>query len=348
MPASGASPGSHEGGPCGARTLGALAQALGARLDGPAGLPVERVGPVEELGPGVLTFVKDEQHRARLVAGRGGAVICRPGDDVGGLPALRVDNPRLAAARAVALLAPPEPVRPGVHPRAEVAADARVPASCEVGPFAVIEAGAVLGERVQVGPHAVVGRGARVGDDTRLDARVVLYAGVTVGRRCHLHAGVVVGAPGFGYEPTPGGPVGFPQRGTVVLGDDVRIGANSTVDRATFRATTLGDGVKIDNLVQVSHNVTLGPGVLLCALAGIGGGALLGAGAVVGPQGALAPEAELGAGTVLGARGALASHQRLVAPGAVFRGDTPMPLADWKRWQIHRLRVGRRRGRLTR
>lgn len=325
-------------------TLGRLAVALEARLDGPAGLRIERVGPLEDLGPGVLTFVKDAQHLARLATDRGGAVLCREGDAVGGLPALRVANPRLAAARAVALLRPADPVVPGIHPRAEVASEATVPSSCQVGPFAVVEAGAVLGERVVLAAHVVVGAGARVGDDTRLDARVVLYPGVSVGRRGHLHAGVVVGAPGFGYEQTGAGPVGFPQHGTVLLGDDVRIGANSTIDRATFRATTLGDGVKIDNLVQVSHNVSVGPGVLICALAGIGGGARLGPLSVVGPQGALAPEAHLGDGTVLGARGALASHQRLSAPGQVFMGDTPMPLQDWKRWQIHRLRVGRRRG----
>lgn len=328
-------------------TLSQLAESLGARRDGPAGLRLSGVAPVESAGPGELTFVKDVQHLARLPSSRAGAVICREGDDVGGRPALRVENPRLAAARAVALFHPTAPVVPGVDPQASVAADAVVPASCQVGPFAVVESGAVLGERVALGPHAVVGAGARLGDDTRLDARVVLYPGVTLGKRCWLHAGVVVGAPGFGYEPTPRGPVGFPQVGTVVLGDDVRIGANSTVDRATFRATTLGDGVKIDNLVQVSHNVSVGPGVLICALAGLGGGARLGKQSVVGPQGALAPEALLGDGTILGARGAIASHQRLEAPGQVFMGDTPMPIADWKRWQIVRLRAGRRRGRGT-
>lgn len=321
-----------------------LAQQLGARLDGPADLSIAGVAPLDVAGPGELTFVKDERHRVRLAASRAGAVICAPDADVGGRPALRHPNPRLAAAEAVLLLHPPEPVVPGRHPTCWVASDAVVPTTCALGAFAVVEAGAVLGERVALGAHAVVGAGARVGHDTRLDARVVLYPGVTVGRRCRLHAGVVVGAPGFGYEQTAEGPVGFPQRGTVVLGDDVRIGANSTVDRATFEATRLGDGVKLDNLVQVSHNVQVGPGVLICALAGIGGGARLGRGSVVGPQGALAPDAVLGAGTILGARGAIASHQRLEAPGRVFMGDTPMPLEDWKRWQIVRLRAGRRRG----
>jgi len=325
-------------------TLGELATRLAAQLEGPEALRLTGLAPLESAGPEQLTFVKDVRHLALLARSRAGAVLCRPKDDVGGRPALRVANPRLAAARAVALFRPLPPVEAGRHPQCSVAPDARVPASCQVGPFAVVERGAVLGERVALGPHCVVGANAFVGDDTRLDARVVLYAGVTVGRRCHLHAGVVVGAPGFGYEQTREGPVGFPQHGTVVLGDDVRIGANSTVDRATFLATRLGDGTAIDNLVQVSHNVTVGPGVLICALAGIGGGAKLGRHSVVGPQGALAPEALLGEGTILGARGALASHQRLEAPGKIFMGDTPMPLEDWKRWQIVRLRSGRVRG----
>lgn len=325
-------------------TLGELAARLGARAEGPLDLRLVGLAPLEAAGPDQLTFAKDARHLALLGRSRAGAVLCRAQDDVAGRPALRVENPRLAAARAVALFRPPTPVEAGRHPLCAVAPDATVPASCQVGPFAVVERGAVLGERVVLGPHVVVGVGARVGDDTRLDARVVLYAQVSVGRRCHLHAGVVIGAPGFGYEQTREGPVGFPQHGTVVLGDDVRIGANSTVDRATFLATRLGDGTAIDNLVQVSHNVSVGPGVLICALAGIGGGARLGRHSVVGPQGALAPEALLGAGTILGARGAIASHQRLEAPGRIFMGDTPMPLEDWKRWQIVRLRAGRARG----
>jgi UDP-3-O-[3-hydroxymyristoyl] glucosamine N-acyltransferase len=325
-------------------TLAELARRLDLVCEGPGETRLSGVAPVEHAGPGDLTFVKDARALARLASSRAGAVICRPGDDVGARPALRGPNPRLAAARAVACFHPePAPV-PGRHPTAAIAPDAVVPASCQVGPFAVVEAGARVGEHVVLGPHSVVGAGCEVGDATRLDARVVLYAGVRVGRRCRLHAGVVVGAPGFGYEPTAQGPVGFPQHGSVVLGDDVRVGANSTIDRATFLATRVGDGTAIDNLVQVSHNVTVGPGVLLCALAGIGGGAQLGRNSVVGPQGALAPEARLGDGTILGARGAIASHQRLDAPGRVFMGDTPMPIEDWKRWQIVRLRVGRRRG----
>jgi UDP-3-O-[3-hydroxymyristoyl] glucosamine N-acyltransferase len=211
-----------------------------------------------------------------------------------------------------------------------------------VGPYVVVAEGARVGARVVLGSHVSVGEGASVGDDTRLEARVVLYPGVRVGARCELHAGVVVGAPGFGVEMGREGPVVFPQHGTVEIGDEVRIGANSTVDRATFGATRIGDGTKIDNLVQVSHNVTIGRGVLICALAGIGGGARIEDRAIVGPQGALAPEATLCAGTILGARGALASHQRLDAPGRVYMEGPPMPLEDFRRFVVFRRRVGRK------
>ena len=191
-------------------TLVELARRLELALDGPGTLRIEGVAPVEHAGPGELTFVKDARALARLAASRAGAVLCRPRDDVGGRPALRGPNPRLAAARAVALFHPERPPAPGRHPSASIDPQAVVPASCQVGPFAVVEAAARLGERVLLGPHCVVGAGCEVGDDTRLDARVVLYAGVRVGRRCRLHAGVVVGAPGFGYEATAQGPVGIP------------------------------------------------------------------------------------------------------------------------------------------
>lgn len=319
-------------------TLEALARAVGGRLEGPPDLVLEGMAALESAGPGDLVFVKDERHLEAFRACRPGAVLCREGDDVGGVPAVRVANPRLAAAHALVLLHPPLPIAPGIHERAFVAEDARVPASCQVGPFAVVEEGARLGEGVVVGPHAVVGAGCRVGDDTRLYPKVVLYPGVVVGARCELHAGVVIGSPGFGYEMSPDGPVGFPQGGSVVLGDDVRIGANSTVDRATFAETRLGDGVKIDNLVQIGHNVTIGDGVIICALAGIGGGATLEERSILGPQGALAPDATLGERTILGARGALQSHGYIHDPGEVYMGTPPIPLADWRRWVVLRRR----------
>lgn len=322
-------------------SLAEIADWVEGDLEGPAALEIEDLQPIHLAGPRHLTFVKDARHGAQVRESAAGAVLCRPGIDVQGRPAIRVKNPRLAAAQVIRRLHPrPTPV-PGRHPQAAVASDALVPASCRLGAFAVVEDGAVLGERVDLAPHAVVGRGCRIGDDTRLYAGVVLYDGVEVGARCELHAGVVIGSPGFGYEMGPDGPVGFPQRGTVVLGDDVRVGANTTIDRSTFGPTELGDGVKIDNLVQVGHNVTIGDGVVICALAGIGGGATLERRSVLGPQGALAPDASLGPGTILGARGALQSHGRIDDPGRVYMGTPPIPIEDWRRWVVLRRRLKR-------
>jgi len=325
-------------------TLSALARRLGGRADGPPDLPLDDLRPLDGAGASHLTFVKDARHLGRLASSAAGAVLCREGDDVGDRPAIRVANPRLAAAEALHLFHPRPTAVPGVHARAAVADGAVVPASCQIGPFAVVEEGARLGERVILGPHVVVGAGCRVGDDTHLRPGVVLYPGVRVGARCDLEAGAVIGSPGFGYEMGPDGPVGLEQRGTVVLGDEVRIGANTTIDRATFDATRLGDRVKIDNLVQVGHNVTVGDGVVICALAGIGGGAVFEDRSVLGPQGALAPDATLGEGTILGARGALQSHGRLHDPGQVYMGTPPIPVADWRRWVVlrRRLRRGKR------
>jgi UDP-3-O-[3-hydroxymyristoyl] glucosamine N-acyltransferase len=325
-------------------TLAQVAEAVGGKLDGPAELEVEGVASLAEAGARHLTFAKDAPNLARLAKSRAGAVLCRPGDEVGGRPAIRVENPRLAAALAVGLFRPTMRPRPGVHPTASIGEGARLGTGCSVGPFAVVGERATLGAGAVLGAHAVVGEDCRVGDGTRIDAHAVLYPGVVVGRRCAIHSGAVIGAAGFGVEMGPDGPVEFPQHGTVVLGDEVRVGANTTIDRATFASTRVGDRVKIDNLVQVSHNVTIGDGVVICALAGIGGGAVFEERSVMGPQGALSPDAVLGRGTILGARAALVTRQRLDAPGQVHMGVPAVPLEDWKRWCVYKSRTGRLRG----
>ncbi len=257
---------------------------------------------------------------------------------------MRVRNPRLAAALAIRAFHPVPRPPPGIHRTAVIGKGARIGRGGSIGPYAVVGAGATLGRGVVLGAHVVVGDGCRIGDETRIDAQVTLYPGVALGARCEIHSGVVIGAAGFGVEMGPDGPVEVPQSGTVVLGDDVRVGANTTIDRATFGATVVGDGTKVDNLVQISHNVTIAAGVIVCALAGIGGGARFEERSVLGPQGALSPGAVLGAGTILGARGALVSHERLDGPGRVFMGVPAIPLEDWKRWCVFRRRTGRRRG----
>ena len=323
-------------------TLQALADRLDGVLDGPPDLALSDVAPVTSAQATDLTFVKDDRHLELLAGSRAGAVLCRANDDVGPRPAIRVANPRLAAAEALRLFHPRPTAIPGVHPTAHVATGAFVPASAEIGPFAVVELGARLGERTVLGPHVVVGAGCHVGADTHLYPAGRPLPGRHIGGPLRPPRGRrrrLARASASRWGPTA--PWSCPQRGTVVVGDDVRIGANTTIDRATFGATRLGDGVKIDNLVQVGHNVTIGDGVIICALAGIGGGATFEDRAVLGPQGALAPDATLGAGTILGARGALQSHGRLHDPGQVYMGTPPIPVADWRRWVVLRRRMKR-------
>ncbi len=321
-------------------TLADIARHLDGRLDGPGETPVRDLAAFDAAGPQDLVFVNDARYLANLEGKDVGGVLCRENDDVGGRPAIRVDNPRLAAARAVAFLHPRAAPEPGVHATATVAASATVPASCSVGPYVVIEDEAVLGENVEIGPHCVVGRGATIGEATRLDPRVVLYPGVTLGARCEIHAGVVIGSPGFGYEPGPDGPEYFPQNGTVVIGDDVRIGSNTTIDRATFAATRIGDGTKIDNLVQIGHNAVVEDRVMMCAMAALAGESHIESDAIMGPKGALSPNAVLGAGTILGAKAALASHQKVEDPGKVYMGAPAFPMGEWMRYIVWRNRGG--------
>ena len=327
-------------------TLGEIAEHVGGELDGPAELSIARLAPLDEATQQDLVFVKDERHLAALAAARCAAVLCRPGDDVSRRPAIRVDNPRLAAAQVSALLSPPAERPPGVHPSAVIASDAVVPDSCHVGPFVVIGAGVRLGARVALESHVSIGVGVRVGADCRLHPRVVLYPGVVLGARCTIHAGAVLGAEGFGVEPGPDGPVSFPQNGTVTLGDDVRVGANSTIDRATFSTTRIGSGTKIDNLVQIGHNVVIGDGVIVCAQTGLAGGSRIESRAIMGPQAALSPDSVLGSGTIMGARAATVSHQRLDDPGQVYMDGPPLPISIWMRFQAWKRkgRWAKRRG----
>jgi UDP-3-O-[3-hydroxymyristoyl] glucosamine N-acyltransferase len=179
-------------------------------------------------------------------------------------------------ARIASLFHPRAPAAPGVHPSAVVAGGARIAASAAVGPLAVIEEGVLLGEGAEVGPGCIVQRGAQVGPGTRLVARVNLYPGVQIGARCILHAGAVIGADGFGFASDGGTWVKVPQVGSVRIGDDVEIGANTTVDRGAIEDTVIEQGAKLDNQIQVGHNVTIGAHTAIAACTGISGSTLVG------------------------------------------------------------------------
>lgn len=259
-------------------TLGELAEALGAEVHGDASCELTGVGVLHDARPGQLSFLANPKYRKYLADTRASAVIVGP-DDVAHCAgnALVHANPYLAYARAAALLHPLQRPEPGISDGAWVAPTASVDASAHIAPGAVVEDGATIGAAVIVGPNCVVGRNARIGEGSRLVASVTVWSDCVVGRGCVLHPGVVVGGDGFGLAPDgKGNWERVPQLGRVVIGDNVDIGANTTVDRGAIGDTVIRDGAKIDNLVQIAHNVDIGEGAAIAGCTGISGSSKVG------------------------------------------------------------------------
>jgi UDP-3-O-[3-hydroxymyristoyl] glucosamine N-acyltransferase len=225
----------------------------------------------------------------------------------------------------LALFHPPTLPAPGVDVSARVAADARVDPTASIGALAVVESGASIGPRVRVDPLVYIGARAEIGEGSVLFPRVVVYADSRLGRRVIVHAGAVIGADGFGFIPGPHGHQKLPQVGIVVVEDDVEIGANSTIDRATLGETVIGRGTKIDNLVQVGHNVEIGEHTLVAAQVGIGGSARLGANVVLGGQVGVGDHVKVGDGAVLAGQSGAAQD---VGPGERLTGTWPRPVVQ--------------------
>jgi len=312
--------------------LADLAARIGARLEGAAdeSCQVDHVDTLQDAGPGALAFLANESYRKHLAATAASAVIL-PAEwqDTCSVPALITDNPYLVYARAVALLHP-EPARPGgVHPSAVVADSARVAGSAWVGPGAVIEADAVLADGVQVGPGCVVGEGARIGEASRLVARVTLCRGVRIGRRVVIHPGAVIGSDGFGLANDGGTWVKVPQVGSVTVGDDVEIGANTTVDRGAIHDTVIGRGVKLDNLIQVAHNVRIGEHTAIAACAGISGSTRIGSHCTIG--GAVGIAGHLDISDHVHITGLSQVTRSIREPGVYSGGLPAVPNRQWRR-----------------
>ncbi|MHB8417068.1 MAG: UDP-3-O-(3-hydroxymyristoyl)glucosamine N-acyltransferase [Myxococcales bacterium] len=315
-----------------ARLLAELAGQVGAEVVGEARLRIRGVGSLEAAGPEELAFFSNPRYRAAFQATRAGAVIVSPKEAKGpGRPpaALLVsENPYLAVARLSALFHPEATVRPGRHPQAVIEASADVHPLAEVGPLAYVGEGACIGARTVLRPGAVVERGARVGADCLLHAGAVVRERCLVGDRVVLQPGAVVGSDGFGYAFDPQGPahVKVPQAGIARLEDDVELGANACVDRATHGETVVGRGTKVDNLVQIAHNVRIGPLSILCAQAGVAGSTRLGAGVLLGGQAGLIGHLEIGDGAKVGAgTGVMAD----IPAGEAYSGSPAQPHRGW-------------------
>ncbi len=287
-------------------TLGKLAEQLGAELVG--GKPEQTVSGLaglSEAGAADLTFLANPAYRNLLAASKAGAAVVAKDIADAPMPLLRVDNPDLAFAKAsILIMPPPAPPAPGIHPAAVVSASATVGKNVSIGAGAVVEAGAAIGDNCVLFPQSYVGHESVLGPNCLLYPGVKILHRVTVGARCIFQAGAVVGSDGFGYAWTGRGYFKIPQVGTVVIEDDVELGANTCVDRARFGETRIGMGTKLDNLVQIAHNVKLGPCCAFAAQVGIAGSAKIGAGVQMGGQAAAVGHITIGDGiTVIGKSG---------------------------------------------
>jgi UDP-3-O-[3-hydroxymyristoyl] glucosamine N-acyltransferase len=308
--------------------LGELARALGATLEGGAeDVEITGVAAIEDAAPGTLTFLADRRHEAHLASTRAAAVLLAPDAPGAPLPALRVAHPYLAFVEAMELFHPPEPPPAVVHPTAVVATTAEVGAGASVGPYVVIADRVRIGRGAVLYAHASIYRDVRIGDAFTAHAGAVVRERVIIGDRVTVHAGAVIGSDGFGFVPGAGGHRKIPQVGTVILEDDVEIGANSTIDRATLGATRIGRGTKIDNLVMIGHGCQIGPGCLLAAQVGLAGGTRLGAGVMLGGQVGASGHLAIGDGAQVAAQSGV---HRNIPPGAVYGG---YPAIDVRRWR---------------
>lgn len=258
-------------------TLAELAQRFDCELHGQPDIVIETVGTLSGARSSAVSFLANPLYRSALGGTRAAAVILegefQPHCPV---PALVTPSPYATYARIAAFLHPSSTMTAGIHPSAIVAASAVVPTSAAVGAHVVIEDGVRLGASVVVGPGSIVGANVRIGDATRLVARVTILDGVRVGARCVVHPGAVIGSDGFGFAQDDGAWLGVPQLGTVDIGDDVEIGANTTIDRGAIEDTVIEHGVKLDNLCQIGHNVHVGAHTVMAAMCGVSGSTRIG------------------------------------------------------------------------
>jgi len=310
--------------------LADLADRIGARLVGDGERVVAGIAPIEEAGPGQVTFLANPKYARFAKDSKAAAIIAKEVVPEAQTAFLLSDNPYFAFACAMEAFHPPARPAPGISDKAAVDPSARLGRDVAVAPFVVIQEGADVGDRTALFPGVYVGKGVTIGPDCLVYPHVVLYHDVTVGSRAILHAGCVIGSDGFGFAPTAEGFRKVPQVGTVEIGDDVEIGANTTIDRAALGVTRISRGTKLDNLVQVGHNVVIGSDTAIAAQVGIGGSARIGSRVMIGGQAGLAGHLEVEDGILLGAKSGVPDSLR-VSEARVWSGIPAMPHPVWLR-----------------
>jgi UDP-3-O-[3-hydroxymyristoyl] glucosamine N-acyltransferase len=305
--------------------LAELAAKIGASLEGDGEAIIRGVAGVRDAQPGDLAFVAQARYAAAAEASKAAALIVgRDWSRPLAMPLLRVENPEAAFAQAALLFAPP-PVRypPGVHPAALVSPEASIGAEVHIGPYCVVQEGAVIGDRTALVGQVYVAPGVTIGRDCLLYPQVSIREHCQLGDRVILHNGTVVGSDGFGYQvDRSGARHKQPQIGIVVIADDVEVGANCAIDRARFGKTRIGKGVKIDNLVQIAHNVVIGDHAVIVAQVGIAGSTTVGSKAILAGQSGVAGHLVIGEGAVVAGKAGVTKN---VPAGAYVSGFPAAP-----------------------
>jgi UDP-3-O-[3-hydroxymyristoyl] glucosamine N-acyltransferase len=316
----------HRSGPHSLATVAAAAGAIAPRCD----LMLTGVAPLQIAGPHDVSFLDNRKYLPALSQTSAGAVILHP-ELIEKVPAgavpIPASEPYVAWARVAALFHPLPPAVAGVHPFAAVAADARIEPSAEIGPFAVVGSRAEIGPRCRIGPGAVIGEGVVLGADCRIGAHVSLSHAL-LGDRVTLYPGARIGQDGFGFAKDNGAFLSVPQLGRVILEDDVEIGANTTIDRGSLHDTRIGAGSRLDNLVQIGHNVRLGRGCVIVSQAGISGSTILEDHVMVAGQAGLTGHLRIGCRARIGAQAGVMSD---VPEGADVVGSPAQPARDFFR-----------------
>ena len=313
------------------KQLREIAEHVGGTVVGNADVEVTGVRGIDEAGEGDLTFISNPKYKGRLEETRASAILVSPGISCPGKNLIITEDPYVSMAMALELLYPGEDIPAGISGDAFIEADAEIAEEVSIYPGVYIGGGARIGRGTVLYPGVFIGNDALVGEDSILYPNVVVYKGCRIGRRVILHAGVIVGADGFGFANPGADNRKVPQVGIVQIDDDVEVGANTTIDRGTLGRTWIKRGVKIDNLVQIAHNVVVGKNSVIVAQVGISGSTKLGESVILGGQAGLVGHITVGDNAMVAAQSGV--HEDVPA-GQIVSGSPHMPHLNWLRTQV--------------
>lgn len=319
------------------KTVEGLAGLVGGTVVGNGQIEIEGITNAETPGAGLICFVQDEKGLRRLESSEIACLIVPNSFQSSTKPLIQVDHPKLAWAKLLGEFFPAPRFRPGISPLASVAKSAKIGKNVTLEAFAVIAEDARIGDEVVIRSHSFVGEKVNVGAKTILHPHVVIYRDCRIGERVILHAGCVIGADGFGYVHTAQGQEKVPQVGNVIIEDDAELGAGVTIDRATIGSTKIGRGSKIDNLVQIGHNVSIGPHTVISAQTGISGSCKIGSHVTMGGKVGLGDHVEIGDWTVVGAGAGFPSGKK-VGPKQMVFGQPARPYEEARKQIAAQLR----------